>query len=299
MKKITIFTPTFNRAFCINKLYESLVNQSCQDFIWLIIDDGSKDKTKDLIQCWINENKIEIQYIYQENQGMHGAHNLAYRNIKTELNTCIDSDDYMPINAIEEILNCWNNLENRNNYAGIIGLDINKNNKIIGTQFDECLKQTTLTGFYEKGGKGDKKLVYRTEIINKYPEYPIFESEKYVSLAYKYILIDQDYNLVILNKPLVVVKYLEDGSSLNMLQQYTKNPKGFAFIRTINMQYKNRFSRKFIECIHYVSSSIMSKNINFIKESPLKILTFLAIPLGLILFLYIQYKTKIQKLIKI
>lgn len=299
MKKITIFTPTFNRAFCINKLYESLVNQSCQDFIWLIIDDGSKDKTKDLIQCWINENKIEIQYIYQENQGMHGAHNLAYRNIKTELNTCIDSDDYMPINSIEEILNCWNKLENRNNYAGIIGLDIDKNNKIIGTKFDKSSKETTLTGFYEKGGKGDKKLVYRTEIINKYPEYPIFEPEKYVSLAYKYILIDQDYNLVTLNKPLVVVEYLEDGSSLNMLQQYTKNPKGFAFIRTINMQYKNRSSRKFIECIHYVSSSLMSKNINFIKESPLKILTFFAIPLGLILFLYIQYRTKTQKLIKI
>lgn len=99
-KMLTVFTPAYNRAHTIGRTYESLCRQTCQDFEWLVIDDGSSDHTKELVEGWIKENKIPIRYIYQNNQGMHGAHNTAYRNIHTELNTCIDSDDYMPDDAI-------------------------------------------------------------------------------------------------------------------------------------------------------------------------------------------------------
>ena len=81
-----------------------LIRQTCKDFIWLIIDDGSTDNTKELVDSWIKENKIEIRYHWQENQGMHGAHNTAYELIDTELNVCIDSDDYMPDDAVEKII---------------------------------------------------------------------------------------------------------------------------------------------------------------------------------------------------
>lgn len=87
------------------------------DFEWLIIDDGSTDNLRQLIERFISENKIPIRYIYQENQGMHGAHNTAYRNITTELNVCVDSDDYMPDDAVEKIVNCWNK-QGSDNYAG-------------------------------------------------------------------------------------------------------------------------------------------------------------------------------------
>lgn len=96
MKTLTIFTPAYNRAHTLGRTYASLLRQTCDDFEWLIVDDGSKDSTQSLVEGWIQEGKISIRYIYQENQGMHGAHNTAYRNIYTELNTCIDSDDYMP-----------------------------------------------------------------------------------------------------------------------------------------------------------------------------------------------------------
>lgn len=96
MKKITVFTPTYNRAYTLSKCYKSLKQQTCKDFVWLIIDDGSTDNTQELVEEWITENEIEIQYHYQKNQGMHGAHNTAYELIETELNVCIDSDDYMP-----------------------------------------------------------------------------------------------------------------------------------------------------------------------------------------------------------
>ena len=210
MATLTVFTPAYNRAHTIGRTYESLCRQTCKDFEWLIVDDGSSDGTRKLVENWIAERIIPIKYIYQENQGMHGAHNTAYRNIDTFLNTCIDSDDYMPDDAVERIINCWN--ENGSDaVAGIIGLDVTQDGKVIGTKFPDSMKTTTLRGFYDAGGKGDKKIVYRTEVIKSYPEYPIFNGERYLGLAYKYMLIDQDYELITLNTPLVIVDYQPDG----------------------------------------------------------------------------------------
>ena len=293
-KTLTIFTPAYNRAHTIDRTYQSLIRQTCKDFLWLIVDDGSTDGTKNLVEGWIRENKIPITYIYQENQGMHGAHNTAYKNITTELNTCIDSDDWMPHDAVEKIINAWKE-HSHEKYAGIIGLDQTADGKLIGTNFPENLKETTLQGFYEAGGQGDKKLVYRTDIIKQYPEYPLFKGERYVGLAYKYMLIDQDWKLITLNEPLVTVEYQLEGSSFSMYRQYWNNPKGFAFFRKTEMICTKSLKRQFIVCAHYVSSSIISKNWGFIKESPKKMMTIIATPLGLGLYLFIRRKVKKNK----
>lgn len=298
MPLLTIFTPAYNRAHTLHLGYEALLRQTCKDFEWLIIDDGSTDNTQELVKGWIAENKIPIRYHYQENQGMHGAHNTAYRLITTELNTCIDSDDYMPDDAVEKIVTFWKKYGNEK-VAGIIGLDQTILGNIIGTTFPKELKETTLFGFYENGGKGDKKLVYRTDIIKQYPEYPIFEGEKYVGLAYKYYCVDEDFPLLPLNEVLCIVEYQEDGSSMNMYKQYWRNPQGFAFYRKKEMMITRNIKRKFIVCAHYVSSSIMSRNWRFIQESSEKLLTFLAIPIGLCLYGWTTYMVKRNKLMNI
>lgn len=285
-----MFTPTYNRAYCLDTCYKSLLNQTCKDFVWLIIDDGSTDSTKDLVDHWIKENQIEIRYHWQENQGMHGAHNTAYELIDTELNVCIDSDDSMPEQAVETIVHFWREYGNIT-YSGIIGLDADNNNKVIGTKLPEKLNSSTLFNLYNKYGVlGDKKLVYRTELTKLYP-YPIFENEKYVGLAYKYYKLDQQYEMLLMNEVICTVEYLPDGSSLNMFNQYRKNPKGFAFYRKELMQLpfaSNSF--KFRQAIHYVSSSLLNRNLRFLSETPLRGLTFLAIPLGFLLYLYVQQK---------
>lgn len=293
MKALTIFTPTFNRAHLLSRLYESLVKQTCDDFCWLIIDDGSIDNTKNVVENFISENKLQIKYIYQENLGMHGAHNTAYQNIETVLNTCIDSDDYMPVNAVELILNKWNSID-KNKYSGIIGLDALENGQILGSQFKTEI--TTLENFYNSGGTGDKKLVYRTEIITKYPEYPIFEGEKYVGLGTKYLYADKDYQLITLNKVLVIVDYQIDGSSNTMFAQYLKYPKGFLYNRIVSMQLSSSLKRQFIEAIHFVSSKIILKDFRFLNKSPKKMLTFFAIPFGIVLYFYINFKVKNTKI---
>ena len=288
---LTIFTPVYNRAHTIRRTYESLCRQTCKDFEWLVIDDGSTDNTCHLVEGWKAEGLIPIRYVYQENQGMHGAHNTAYKNINTELNTCIDSDDWMPDDAVEKIVTFWKK-HGSDNVAGIIGLDATKEGKVIGTSFPKEMDKTTLMGFYRKGGKGDKKLVYRTSVVKKYPPYPLFEGEKYVGLSYLYMLIDQDYELLTLNHPLVMVEYQQDGSSINMFKQYWNNPQGFAFLRKEYMPYAQGFFERLKVCVHYVSSSIILKDWNFIKKSPLKLMTVLAIIPGIILYLVIRYNVK-------
>lgn len=293
MPILTIFTPAYNRAHTLPRTYDSLKKQACKNFIWLIVDDGSTDNTAELVKAWqAEENEFEIRYIYKENGGMHTAHNTAYENIDTELNVCIDSDDMLAADAVQKILTAWAKVKDKG-YAGLIGLDADMNTgKIIGKDFPEDMTETTLSGYYAAGGAGDKKLVYRTDIINRYPPYPVFAGERYVALAYKYRMIDQDYKLAVLNEVLCDVEYQQDGSSMNMFRQYVRNPKGFAFWRKVCMQYPESSKRVLMDCIHYCSSSQLAHNKNYIRESPKPLLTVLCTPAGWALTAYIKHKVK-------
>jgi glycosyltransferase involved in cell wall biosynthesis len=293
MATLTVFTPLYNRINTLKRTYESLKRQTSKDFVWLIIDDGSTDNPYEIIKEWIKiNNGFEIKYVYKENGGMHTAHNTAYENIDTELNVCVDSDDYMPDNAVELIVNCWNENKNKG-YAGIIALDFaDSTKKVIGKELPTDKESTTLMGYYNNGGFGDKKLIYRTDIIKATPPYPVFDNEKYVALAYKYHLIDEKYELKILNECVCIVDYQMDGSSTNMYRQYVRNPKGFAFWRKEQMKHSINIKQKFKACIHYVSSSLIAKNKHFVKESPEKFLTVLSIPIGYILKVIVMKKSK-------
>ncbi len=291
---LTVFTPTYNRAYILPKCYESMRRQSCKDFIWLVVDDGSTDNTRELVASWQNEDKgFHLRYVYQANKGMHGAHNLAYQNIDTELNVCIDSDDYMPDDAVEKIINFWNLCEKDDKISGFLALDSYENGKIIGKPFPKNVKSATSYDYYYKFGiNGDKKFILRSDLTKENP-YPVYEGEKYVNLATKYSLLDVDYMLLNLNEVVCIVEYLPDGSTLNMFRQYLKNPKGFAYSRRICMALPfTGFGFRFRQAIHYISSCIILKNRAWLSESPRKGLTLLAIPFGILLYGYIKIMAK-------
>lgn len=290
--RITVFTPTYNRAYLLPRLYESLCRQSSQDFIWLVIDDGSTDNTKELIEKWKLEDKIEIQYHYKENGGMHTGHNAAYRLIKTELNVCIDSDDYMPDDAIEKIMKEWNNIADKSNIAGIIGLDADKNGEIIGTKIPENLTKGSLMDLYNKHKvKGDKKLVLRTDIVRKYPEYPEYEGEKLVPLGILYMMIGHDYDFVYKNEVYCIVEYQAEGSSASILRQYKQSPKGFAYARKIHIKYADNLKDKLKAYLHLISSALFAKDISLAFKGVNPLFSILAFPFGVLLTVYINIKT--------
>lgn len=289
---LTIFTPAYNRGYTIHKCYESLKRQTYKNFKWLVIDDGSTDNTKDLIMKWKEEADFEITYVYKKNGGMHTAHNTAYEIIDTELNVCIDSDDYLTDDAVEIIVNEWQQVRS-DKLAGIGALDVFESGEVIGTKFPSDLKQAKYFDIYNKHGVyGDKKFVYRTDLIKKFP-YPEYEGEKYVGLDYKYKKLDENYELALVNKSICVVEYMEDGSSKNMLRQYKNNPRGWCFFRLENLKISGTSVKyKFKETIHYISSSIMVRDKGFLNKSPYKLLTIMAIPFGVGLNMYINKKLK-------
>lgn len=221
---------------------------------------------------------------------MHSAHNEAYRHIDTYLSMSLDSDDQLAFNAVEKILEFWEQ-NGSEEYAGIIALDCDTKGNLIGKRLPEQ-KSTTVTHYYEHGGCGDKKLVYRAELMKNAPEYPEFEEEKYFSLRYKYTIVDEEYELLILNDYLCVVEYQDDSSTNNMLWQYRRNPKGFSYLRLFDMQHDKTIKRNFISNVHYVAESHLAKDKHYLRKSTKRFLTIAAWPFGIVLYIFILYKTR-------
>lgn len=290
--KITIYTPTYNRAFCINNLYESLLRQTNKNFEWLIVDDGSEDETKSLVDSWIEKGDILIRYIYQENKGKQEAVNLAHSLITNELNTCVDSDDYLVDDAVDYILKIWNKVKRDDSIAGFVGLDAYKDGKIVGSKFPNKLKIAKFSDFDTKHKiLGDKKFIYITKIIHKFPKYPSIANEKFPAPGYLYRLIDQEYDLYLVNKVLCIVEYLEDGISKNKFKQFMTSPNSFAFYRHERMRLSKSFKEKFKNAIHYVNSCLFAKKSIF-KNNDYVMVTFFALPFGLMLNLYLKNTNK-------
>lgn len=294
-KTITVFTPAYNRAYCLHQLYDSLVRQTNQDFSWLIIDDGSIDNTEELVNSWINENQIEIRYVHKENGGMHTGHNLAYQLIDTELNVCIDSDDFMPDNAIELILDKWNSIRDKESVSGIVALDAYKDGTVIGTYLPDGISRGSYFDLYRKNKvKGDKKFILRTEILKEYPLYPEYKNEKLVPLGILYIMMGEKRPFCVLNEVVCIVEYQTDGSSNTIFKQYKQSPRGFAYARNIGKQYSKSLLSNIKNSIHLISSAIFANDFSLLRNGPKIIYNYLLFPFGVLLNCYIKYKIKKQ-----
>lgn len=291
MKPITVFTPAYNRAHLLGRLYESLLRQACQDFIWLVVDDGSTDNTRELVAGWQAEGRIEIQYAYKTNGGMHTAHNRAYELMQTELNVCIDSDDWMPDNAVERILAVWARYRGDPDVVGLIGLDVDPDGNTIGSSLPADGTRATLDELYQVHGcTGDKKLVYRNEVTARSPRFPEFEGEKLVPLSWLYTQIDQVGKLVTMNEALIVVEYQADGSSATVLKQYFQSPLGFRALREVNIRYAIRTRHRLKNIIHYGFSSLVARDSGFLMHTPTPLWSLVMLPASVGLYAWLRLR---------
>lgn len=281
--KITIFTPTYNRAYILHNLYNSLLNQTSKSFVWLIVDDGSTDNTEELVTGWMNENLIEIQYFKQVNQGKSMAHNKGVELTKTELFTCVDSDDYLSSDAIEMVLEQWEVINQNQEIIGMLVFRGKPDGEII-TKITSNEKQMTLYEAYDKHGlQGDTMLIYKTKIISKYA-FPEFKGEKFVPEAYLYDLLDQEGNLYIVPKVLYYCEYLEDGYTQNMSKLILNNPKGYLAWIKQRLKLDTKLVQKIKNTIRYTSLSIASKEKNYIRKSVYPLITIFTWPLAWIFY---------------
>ncbi|MBI5997586.1 glycosyltransferase family 2 protein [Clostridium perfringens] len=282
-KFLTIFTPTYNRAYIIENLYKSLVLQKNKEFIWLIVDDGSSDNTEMLVKKWIDENKIEIRYIKQKNQGKHIAHNVGVENCETEFFFCVDSDDYLLENAVQDIFYDIKYTE-FNDVAGIVSSRIDETGNVLGSEIKYKVKYSNHNELYEKYKlKGDTALIFKTKVLEKY-KFPKIVGEKFIGEDYIYCQIDVNYKLYISPNKYYVCKYLDDGYTKNMFNLIKKNPKGYTLLKKKKLELSTSLKVKYKSAALYLVGGKLSGNKKIIKESPNKIITILSIPLAYLVY---------------
>jgi glycosyltransferase involved in cell wall biosynthesis len=288
---LTIFTPTYNRAHTLPRLYQSLCRQTDKDFQWLVVDDGSTDDTRLLIDGYIKESIIPVDYIYKENGGLYTGYNAAYEHIDTELNVCIDSDDFIPDDAVAMIIDTWR-ARGSSKYAGIIGLDFySDRDEPIAGYFPDGLSECYLLDLYIRNiHRGDSKQVMRTELVKQVAPQIGFPGEKNFNPIYMLLQVCDNYPLLVLNKNLCYVDYQQtDSMSANIFRQYVDSPRSFAKTRRLEMSLKrSTFRNNVRSAVHYVAECIIARDVDWLKKSPHKMLTLLVAPFGFLLMLYIK-----------
>ena len=280
--KFTVFTPTFNRKELLEKLYKSLQKQSYKDFEWLIVDDGSTDGTKEKVKEFLCEKKLDIKYYFKENGGKQRAYNFATENANGELFICLDSDDKYVENGLETILKYWKKYEKNTDIAGMGYLSTYPNGEVIGSSFPEKEMISTQFKIYNKYRvKGDKGLMFRTEIIKKY-KFPVFKDEKFITEAVVYNRICEKYKMVYVNEKIEIKEYQEDGLTAKYNNLLLRNPKGQALYHNeINFQKLTLKQKILNNAVYYKFCKVAGYKFRKIfQESKSKLFLILAIPIG-------------------
>jgi len=221
---LTIFTPTYNRAYIIKNLYESLKRQTLKDFEWLIVDDGSTDNTDEIVKSWIAEGLIPIRLIRQQNRGKHCAINRGVREAIGDLFFIVDSDDNLPKDAIQKIKHYYTTIIDNNAFAGVCGLRFYPNGERIGGEFNfDIIDSSSIDIRYKYKVNGDLAEVFRTDILKGYP-FPEIEGEKFCPEAVVWNRIAQKYKLRYFNENIYICDYLPDGLSAKITRIRMESP---------------------------------------------------------------------------
>ncbi len=286
----TVFTPTYNRGHCIHRCYESLCRQTSYNFRWLIVDDGSVDNTKEIVDDWIKtETRFQITYIKKENGGLHTAYNKALENVETLLFTCLESDDYFTDDAIAIIENMWET-KVKGKYVGFIALCVDENGNLVGDEYPDDIEATFYYNHRTKA-TGDKQYVFKTDVLKRVFPQKTFKNEKYFDPKYSFFKIDRIGKFAVTNKRIVVTEYQEGGLTKTMFKQYYQSPNSFAEYRKLYMTLPD-VTPAYIyrQNIHYVAECIIAKKYReALQHSPKPFYTVAAYIPGAMLALYIRF----------
>ena len=276
--KVSVLTPTYNRANLLGRLYNSLVENSIYDLEieWLIMDDGSTDNTKLLVEELQKKSEIEIKYFYQENQGKMVAINELVGQATGNLMVDCDSDDYFSKDAFKIIKEEYDKNKNVKDIYALCFLKYDTNGKNIGKNF--LKEKTTMFDLYFKEGEdGEKALVFLTDVRKKY-KHKLEKNERFVTEARMYHEMDEKYKMICVNKPIMVCEYQDEGYTKNIVKQFKESPYGYYeyFKEILERDMKGvRFNKRLYVIKHYILFSYLTdkrKSLKYIKTFQNKIL---------------------------
>ena len=255
----SVFTPTYNRAHLLAGVYDSLCGQSCQDFEWIVVDDGSADATEELVHRWIDEEKITIVYEKQPNGGKHRAFNRGVQIARGKLFVCLDSDDSYEPDALAQIALRWREVEDDPQIAGFSCLAADRQGNIIGTRLPADRFVSSHYDLYHRYGvKGDKGVIYYTDVLRKYP-FPEFESERFVTEAVVLNRISRQYKLYCIDRVLCRVLYQNDGLSSVYASLCRRSPNGYALYLNELNYFRQSLSCYAVNAARYVKFGLLAR----------------------------------------
>ena len=259
---ITLFTPTYNRAHLLSRLYNSILMQDVIDVEWLIVDDGSIDDTEALIENFQKESIINIRYYKKSNGGKHTAINFGLQYAKGELFFIIDSDDVLAENALKIIKTHYQSIKNNDKICGIVGLSqyIDKQ-EIVGDYFLKNDWEVSFADIYLKYHlKGDKSVAFKTEVLQQYP-FPEKQGVRFVFEAVVWHELSKKYKVLAINEVIQKKEYLQDGLTDSSYKKWYVNALAFSFFHLIKnktyplLKYPHHF---FWNYIHLAINSLLS-----------------------------------------
>ena len=224
----TICTPTYNRAYILKNLYQSLLKQTNKNFEWIIVDDGSTDDTKLLVDKFLEDNTINISYFYKENGGKHRAVNFGIDKAKGKYFAIVDSDDWLTSDAVDKICRGFQEVNSNNSFCGVSFNKGYSESEIVGETFVGEYIDATSIERNKYNILGDKFEVFKTKILkdNKFPE---IEGENFLSEIILWTRIAyQGYKIRWYNDIIYICDYLPDGLTRNNDEILRKNYRGNA-----------------------------------------------------------------------
>lgn len=287
-ERITVFTPTYNRAEKLVNCFKSLMNQTNKNFIWLIVDDGSTDNTKKVVENFKTKANFKIEYYYKKNGGKHTAHNYAVKKCHTDYFLIFDSDDVLEKITIEVLNNKIRLIDNDENISGIIGnkFDINSK-KVIGVVLPDIKIASGIELYQRLNFHGDTLRLYKTNILKKY-FFPEIKGEKFVAENVVFDKIDEKYKMLIIHEKLYLSEYCLDGYSKNIIKIRINNPIGYSLSLKSTAETAITLKKKIGVTILYIMWNRKFKINNDFSKYKNKIIFILCYPLSLI-FNLIKY----------
>lgn len=231
--RVTVFTPTYNRATTLPRVYESLRAQTQHAFEWLVVDDGSTDETRVLVEQWRSEADFPIRYYWQTNQGKHVALNLGIPKALGELFVVLDSDDVLPPWAVERAWRLWETIPpaSRGSYMGIGGLCAflaDPGRLVTGRYPEDGLDTSYVEVSTQFGVWGDRVEFFVTRLLRGVAPYPVFPGERFVPEALLWNRLARRYRMRFFNEVLKLCEYREDGLTAQnaKVPLPIRNPRG-------------------------------------------------------------------------
>lgn len=222
--QLSVLTPAYNRAHTLNRVYQSLCEQTAQIFEWVIVDDGSSDSTGSLVAKWQETANFDICFVRKPNGGKHTAHNTGIKHARGEILLIWDSDDAAKPDAIEVFWKAWEPLRGNQDIAGVVACCVNQSGHAVNGRREKLPLIAKPVEIRETHGiTGELWGFYRTAILRNYP-FPEFPGEKFVPEGLVWNRIGEKYRMLYIPNELRIY-HQEGGLSSDNVKIRIQSPR--------------------------------------------------------------------------